>query len=88
MGDGFKFGRASKPVAGVFDVERVHGHSLFLLFEYTVIEARESGEGEATSCRDLGVVRSTGRRRRVRDFYVTLSRICKHLWAFDCIERQ
>ncbi|MEB0048436.1 MULTISPECIES: hypothetical protein [unclassified Pseudomonas] len=45
MGDGFQFGRTSKPVAGVFYFERVHGHALFILFMHTVIEARRMDEG-------------------------------------------
>lgn len=38
MGHGFQFGRLSKPVADVFDVEGVHGHVLLMLFMHTVIE--------------------------------------------------
>ena len=51
---GLKLSWAAKPVAGVFDFEGIHGHVLSMLFGYTVIEAQDSGEGEATSCIFLG----------------------------------
>ena len=35
---GFKLGRATEPVAGVFDFLRVHGNALRILFVHTVIE--------------------------------------------------
>ena len=53
MLDGFKPGRASLPIAGVFDFIRVHGHALSILFVYTVIRAQRFGEGSATSCLNL-----------------------------------
>jgi hypothetical protein len=40
--------RAAKPVAGVFDFVGFHGRALRELFGYTVCEARNFREGEAT----------------------------------------
>jgi hypothetical protein len=52
---GLKLGGTTQPVAGVFDVGGFHGNALSILFVCTVIEAKDVGEGEATSCRVIGV---------------------------------
>lgn len=61
MFDGFQPGRSAEPIAGVFDVVRVHGRALRILFICTVLEVRWFGYKKVTSCA-TGTFTSLGRK--------------------------